>query len=214
MCLLSVPSWHSFSSKLTLIWHSIWPIFRVLVLSPVNLLESNLWTINLLDFINWAITYATFVSSFIVFWVFLICILWKLLWLKTKVFLLQLLLVYQNHFYWLLWASNEFAYRTWLWHFQKFHFKNHNNFIRRKISKFYLFLILIFLKNLEVLYSEPEELFRKRGHWSESVQAWLCVYSNQPWIKYFIFWFYFIIFSLSNCIYFNCLSIIILWIEV
>ena len=163
MCLLSVPSWHSFSSKLTLMWLLVWPIFRVLVLWPINLLESNLWTINLLDFINWAITYATFVSSFIVFWVFLIYILWQLLWFKTKVFLLQVLLVYQNHFYWLLWASNEFAYRTWLWHFQIFKnfvskitiiFKNAENF--KKITFFGE--NLIFFENLEFIYSDPEEL--------------------------------------------------------
>ena len=201
-------------------WHSIWPIFRVLVLWPVNLLESNLWTINLLDFINWAITYATFVSSFIVFWVFLICILWKLLWLKTKVFLLQLLLVYQNHFYWLLWASNEFAYRTWLWHFQIFqNFISKITIIFKNTEKFQK--ITFFLKKFKFFWkiskfyilSRKSSNCRKRGHWSESVQAWLCVYSNQPWIKYFIFWFYFIIFSLSNCIYFNCLIIQILWIE-
>ena len=79
-------------------------------------------------------------SSFIVFWVFLICILWQLLWLKQRCSYYKFLLVYQNHFYWLLWASNEFAYRTWLWHFQKFHFKNNKNSVF-KISEnfFYLF---------------------------------------------------------------------------
>ena len=204
-------------------WHSVWPIFRVLVLWPVNLLESNLWTINLLDFIYWAITYATCVSSFIVFWVFLICILWKLLWLKTKVFLLQLLLVYQNHFYWLLWASNEFAYRTWLWHFQIFqNFISKITIIFKNAEKFQN--ITFFWRNLNFFEKSRSSIF-----WAGRAQIVerevtgvnqykrVCVYSNQPWIKYFIFWFYFIIFSLSNCIYFNCLKCIIiqiLWIEV
>ena len=160
-----------------------------------------LWTINLLDFIYWAITYATCVSSFIVFWVFLICILWKLLWLKTKVFLLQLLLVYQNHFYWLLWASNEFAYRTWLWHFQKFHFKNHNNFNFlqkcRKISKIYLFLEKFkFFWKISKFYilSRKSSNCRKRGHWSESVQACVCVLKPAlDQIFYILILFYYIL---------------------
>ena len=147
------------------------------------------------------------------------CILWKLLWLKTKVFLLQSFISLSKSFFidcyeplMNLHIALDCGIFKNLKNSRKTKYcekisKNFRKFQKISIKLPFLRKIYIFWK-ISKLYilSSGRALDIEREVTGVNQYKRVCVLRNQPWIKYFIFW-YFIIFSLSNCIYFNFLII-------